>query len=161
MVWVDDVTFVSDLPGKNDGSEGLGGGGLSTKALIDLIANAKESVYIQTPYLVTTEVSQQLFQQASDRGVEIKILTNSLLSTDNLEAFSGYKREREKLLEIGVEDTDDGEDHIILDGTDGSSTNAGSTLDLEDFTSGVATYLQAGSTSGTAYVLAGIDIAAA
>ena len=64
------------------------------------------------------------------------------------------------LLEIGVEDTDDGEDHIILDGTDGSSTNAGSTLDLEDFTSGVATYLQAGSTSGTAYVLAGIDIAA-
>jgi|TARA_R110002167_G_scaffold289841_1_gene494919 hypothetical protein len=65
------------------------------------------------------------------------------------------------LLEIGVEGTDDGEDHIILDGTDGSSTNAGSTLDLEDFTSGVATYLQAGSTSGTAYVLAGIDIAAA
>ena len=64
------------------------------------------------------------------------------------------------LLEIGVEDTDDGEDHIILDGTDGSSTNAGSTLDLEDFTSGVATYLQAGSTSGTAYVLAAIDIAA-
>ncbi len=103
VVWVDDVSFVSDLPGKNDGAEGLGGGGMSTDALIDLINNAKRSVYIQTPYLVTTELSQQLFQQAIERGVEIKILTNSLLSTDNLEAFSGYKREREKLLDIGVQ----------------------------------------------------------
>jgi len=102
VVWVDDVSFISDLPGKNDGNDGLGGGGLSTEALINLIEMAKKSVYIQTPYLVTTEVSQQLFQRAVQRGVEIKILTNSLLSTDNLEAFSGYKREREKLLEIGV-----------------------------------------------------------
>lgn len=103
VVWVDDVSFISDLPGKNDGSAGLGGGGESTEALINLIEEAKESVYIQTPYLVTTELSQQLFQRAVSRGVEIKILTNSLLSTDNLEAFSGYKREREKLLEMGVE----------------------------------------------------------
>jgi hypothetical protein len=69
------------------------------------------------------------------------------------------------LLEVGVDGSDDGEDHIILDGTaavpGGASTNAGSTLDLEDFTSGVASYSQAGSTSGTAFVLSGIDIAAA
>lgn len=103
VAWVDDVSFVSDLPGKNDGKDGLGGGGLSTDALITLIEEAKTSVYIQTPYLVTTEVSQQLFKRAIDRGVEVKILTNSLLSTDNLEAFSGYKREREKLLAIGVQ----------------------------------------------------------
>jgi cardiolipin synthase C len=102
VVWVDDVSFISDLPGKNDGNEGLGGGGLSTSALVDLIDGAEESIYIQTPYLVTTELSQQLFQNAIGRGVEVKILTNSLQSTDNLEAFSGYKREREKLLNIGV-----------------------------------------------------------
>ncbi|MEP1097429.1 MAG: phospholipase D family protein [Cyclobacteriaceae bacterium] len=103
VVWVDDISFVSDLPGKNDGTNGLEGGGLSTDTLINLIENAKTSVHIQTPYLVTTELSQQLFQRAVQRGVEIKILTNSLLSTDNLEAFSGYKREREKLLEIGLQ----------------------------------------------------------
>lgn len=103
VVWVDHVSFISDLPGKNDGSEGLAGGGFSTDALIGLIDDAKETVYIQTPYLVTTELSQQLFQKAIQRGVEVKILTNSLMSTDNLEAFSGYKREREKLLSIGVQ----------------------------------------------------------
>lgn len=102
FLWVDDVSFISDLPGKNDGSSGLEGGGLSTDKLVQLISEARNEIYIQTPYLVTTELSQQLFADAIARGVSVNILTNSLLSTDNLEAFSGYRREREKLLEIGV-----------------------------------------------------------
>ena len=101
--WLDQVSFVSDLPKKNDIESGLGGGGLSTDSLISLINSAKETIFIQSPYLVTTELSQGLFERAIQRGVEVKILTNSLMSTDNLEAFSGYKRERESLLEIGVE----------------------------------------------------------
>jgi len=102
LVWVDSVSFVSDLPGKND-EDGLKGGGASTDHLIELIRKAKKSVYIQSPYLVTTELSQQLFSEAINRGVEVKILTNSMMSTDNLEAFSGYKRDREKLLETGID----------------------------------------------------------
>ncbi len=102
LIWVDSVVFVSDVPGKNSGEEGLRGGGKSTDFLIDLIKNAKHSVYIQSPYLVTTEKGQQLFKSASDRGVDIRILTNSIASTDNLEAFSGYQRDRKKLLDIGV-----------------------------------------------------------
>ena len=34
--------------------------------------------------------------------MEIKILTNSLASNDNLDAFNGYQRDREKLLKTGV-----------------------------------------------------------
>ncbi|MFY0653109.1 MAG: phospholipase D family protein [Cyclobacteriaceae bacterium] len=102
LAWVDEVSFISDDPGKNDGKDGLIGGGLSTDSLIMLINNAQESIYIQSPYLVTTELSQGLFKQAIARGVDVHILTNSLLSTDNLEAFSGYKRERQTLLDIGV-----------------------------------------------------------
>lgn len=34
--------------------------------------------------------------------MKIRILTNSLASTDNLEAFSGYQRDREKLLKTGI-----------------------------------------------------------
>jgi len=102
IIWVDNVSFVSDMPGKNE-EHNLGGGGLSTDSLISLISNAKESIYIQSPYLVTTELSQNLIRDAEQRGVEVKILTNSLLSTDNLEAFSGYKRERETLLNLGAD----------------------------------------------------------
>lgn len=102
LVWLDSITFVSDRPGKNDEKIGLGGGGESTTALIKLVQNAKETVVIQTPYLITTELSQNLFKEAIERGVEIKILTNSLASTDNLEAFSSYQTDRKKLLKIGI-----------------------------------------------------------
>lgn len=102
IVWTNEVLFVSDIPGKNDGSEGLGGGGNTTTALINLIKEAKKSITIQSPYLITSELSQTLFKDAVDRGVEIKILTNSLASTDNLEAFSSYQSDREDLLKTGV-----------------------------------------------------------
>ena len=102
LVWSDSVIFISDIPWKNDGTNGIKGGGVVTDSLISLIKKAKSSICIQSPYLITTELSQQLFKDAIDRGVTIKILTNSLSSTDNLEAFSGYKRERENLLDIGV-----------------------------------------------------------
>lgn len=103
LVWVDNVEFVSDVPGKNNGESGLGGGGLSTTALIELVKNAKRTIEIQTPYLITSELSQQLFQDAINRGVRVRILTNSLASTDNVEAFSSYQSDREKLLKTGVQ----------------------------------------------------------
>ncbi len=102
LVWVEDVSFISDIPGKNDGKSGLAGGGKSTTALINLVKNAKHTLDIQSPYLVTSELSRNLFREAVNRGVTIRILTNSLASTDNLEAFSGYQKDREKLLKTGV-----------------------------------------------------------
>jgi phosphatidylserine/phosphatidylglycerophosphate/cardiolipin synthase-like enzyme len=101
MVWTDSVSFISDVPGKNR-SYGLTGSGVCTDSLVSLISNAKKSIDIQSPYLITTEVGQHLFKAAIDRGVMVNILTNSLSSTDNLEAFSGYQRDREKLLNIGI-----------------------------------------------------------
>jgi putative cardiolipin synthase len=102
LVWLDSVDFVSDVPGKNKNLNDLGGGGITTDSLVSLIRQAKHSIDIQSPYLITTEVGQKLFKDAVDRGVKIRILTNSLSSTDNLEAFSGYQRDREKLLQSGV-----------------------------------------------------------
>jgi phosphatidylserine/phosphatidylglycerophosphate/cardiolipin synthase-like enzyme len=102
LEWTDQVTFVSDVPGKNDGTSGLGGGGVSTSALIELVKKAKYSVDIQTPYLITSELSRNLFAEAIQRGVKIRILTNSLASTDNVEAFSSYQSDRKKLLGTGV-----------------------------------------------------------
>src|SRR5436190_9318221 len=87
LVWTDSVTFVSDAPGKNDGADGLRGGGTSTAALMSLLQTATKSIDIQSPYLITTELGRGLFRAAVKKGVKIRILTNSLASTDNLEAF--------------------------------------------------------------------------
>ena len=103
LVWSDSVSFVSDTPGKNNGQRGMGGGGITTSALATLISRAKHSVDIQSPYLITTAAGLKLMKEAIGRGVKIKILTNSLASTDNLEAFAGYQKNRRELLDAGVE----------------------------------------------------------
>ncbi len=58
---------------------------------------------IQSPYLILTELGLGLFSDAVSRGVEVRILTNSLCSTDNLEAFNGYQRIRDELIQSGVQ----------------------------------------------------------
>lgn len=97
------VEIINDLPGKNASNFSLTGGGLSTEALAKLIRSAEKSVLIQSPYLVLTDEAKALFSELIEKGVNIKISTNSLSSTDNLPAFSGYKSQRNELLGLGVE----------------------------------------------------------
>lgn len=97
------VDFISDLPGKNDGRAGLGGGGLSTASLAALLGSAREEVLIQSPYLVLSDPAIELFRRLRARGVRIRISTNSLASTDNLQAFSGYRSQRALLGELGID----------------------------------------------------------
>jgi len=102
MVW-SQVNYISDLPGKNDGTAGLSGGGKSTDQLVAEVQKATRSITIQSPYLVMPEGGMELFRQAIERGVTVRIGTNSLASTDNLLAFSGYARQRQQLLDIGIQ----------------------------------------------------------
>ncbi len=102
MVW-DDVQFVSDVPGKNDGTSGLSGGGESTNQLINAVRGAKKSILIQSPYLIMPDGGIELFEQLIKRGARIRISTNSLASTDNIPAFAGYSSQRSDLLEAGIE----------------------------------------------------------
>lgn len=100
--WVD-ALFISDMPGKNDRTISLSGGGQITDTLGDVITSADHSITIQTPYLVMSDEALQLLEKAVKRGVKIKINTNSLSSTDNLPAYSGYASQRNRLLKSGFE----------------------------------------------------------
>lgn len=102
MTW-QPVTFISDSPGKNDGQDGLGGGGQATESLFETIRNAKHSILIQSPYLIMPKGGIELLAELNARGVRTRVVTNSLASTDNIAAFSGYHRQRPRLLEAGVE----------------------------------------------------------
>jgi cardiolipin synthase C len=102
MSW-EDVTFLSDVPGKNSGESGLGGGGETTNRLITAVKNARQSILIQSPYLIMPDGGIDLFRELVSRGVRIRISTNSLASTDNIPAFSGYQGQRSDLLDAGVE----------------------------------------------------------
>lgn len=100
VVWAN-VEFISDRPGKNDNRTGLHGGGQTTMALARLIDGARKSIVIQSPYLVLSDEATQLFERAMARGVIVRVSTNSLASTDNIPAFSGYRNQRKTLLKMG------------------------------------------------------------
>ncbi|MBN1142328.1 MAG: phospholipase D family protein [Deltaproteobacteria bacterium] len=102
MVWTE-ARFLHDAPGKNPGDAGLGGGGASTQALARVVATASRSVLIQSPYLVLPQGALELFRELIGRGVEVRIVTNSLGSTDNLAAFSGYRKQRRQILAAGIQ----------------------------------------------------------
>lgn len=102
IVWTD-VEFISDTPGKNNNRLFLGGGGLTTKKLAQMVENAQEQIVIQSPYLVMSSAAQELFRQAIKRGVTVRINTNSLASTDNIQAFSGYRNQRKQLIKMGID----------------------------------------------------------
>ena len=51
MAW-GQATFIHDVPGKNNRTFSLGGGGRTTAELAKLVASAKEDILIQSPYLV-------------------------------------------------------------------------------------------------------------
>lgn len=102
VIWAN-VEFISDTPGENHMKYLLGGGGLTTKKLAQLVENAKDQIVIQSPYLVMSSQAKRLFKAAIKRGVKVRINTNSLASTDNIQAFSGYRNQRNTLLNMGIE----------------------------------------------------------
>jgi putative cardiolipin synthase len=95
--------FLSDTPGKNQSRFSLGGGGRTTAALAGLLESARREVLIESPYLVLSAPALELFGRLRSRGVRVRICTNSLASTDNLQAFSGYRNQRSQLLGLGIE----------------------------------------------------------
>jgi putative cardiolipin synthase len=97
------VEFISDRPGKNDSRFSLGGGGAASRALAQLARGARQRIVIQSPYVVLSPEAVAIMREALARGVRIRISTNSLASTDNLQAFSGYRNQRDALVAMGLE----------------------------------------------------------
>lgn len=102
LIRVENVSFVSDKPGKNEDRDKREGGA-TTDSLVNLIKNARRCIDIETPYFITTDASDRLISESVKRGVKFRLLTNSLASIDNPDAFSGYCRQRKKILSTGIE----------------------------------------------------------
>jgi putative cardiolipin synthase len=101
LSWLDEISFISDKPGKNE-ERPEREGGISLDSLTELFKRAEHEIIIQSPYFILSNTYRKMLKAAIDRGVKIRLLTNSLGSTDNFEAFSGYQKDRKEILEIGV-----------------------------------------------------------
>ncbi|CAB5656521.1 Cardiolipin synthase [Delftia tsuruhatensis] len=71
--------------------------------LLALVRKTRRDLLVVSPYFVPGPDMMQAFRGARDRGVRVRILTNSLASNDAPLAHAGYARHRKALLEMGVE----------------------------------------------------------
>ncbi len=68
-----------------------------------LMTSAKQELIIISPYFVPGKDGVAMMRDLIGRGVHIRILTNSLASTDSPLVHTGYSRYRVALLKLGVE----------------------------------------------------------
>ena len=71
--------------------------------LLQLMSQAKNDLLIVSPYFVPGPRMMKQFSALRQRGVRVRVLTNSLASNDAPAAHVGYARYREALLAMGVE----------------------------------------------------------
>ncbi|HVR99122.1 MAG TPA: phospholipase D family protein [Thermoanaerobaculia bacterium] len=93
---VNEVRFLHDPVGRK-GDHGVG------HELLALMDAARESVIIESPYLVPSRAFRQGLRRTIGRGVKVRILTNSLATTDNLLPQAAYARHKKWLVRTGVE----------------------------------------------------------
>ncbi len=96
------ATLVADQPAKIDAQKDdpelrIGP---QIKAMTD---QAKQSILLISPYFVPGDKDTRYFASLASRGVNVKVLTNSLASNDEPAVHAGYSRYRHALLEGGVQ----------------------------------------------------------
>lgn len=100
---VDQASFIDDNPGKND-KKWLGrfyGAGKITMELAQLISEAKDNIYINTPYLVLTDPAIDLFEDIREKhpDMDIRIATNSLAATDSWHCYALSFQQKQTMLQ--------------------------------------------------------------
>ena len=88
--------------------------------LIDLFDGAESEVVIVSAYLIPTPHLEGAVERALDRGVRVRILTNSISSNNHLAAHSAYRNHIDTLLDSGADlhevrtDAKDREQYMVM-----------------------------------------------
>jgi len=143
-----------------------GNTGISTDNTLTVTAVASQTSFtVSEAVTIATDIVLLFSTNAGDEtiadGISMTVAGPTYASRSDITTIArvGETLGGDILLEQGAQDT--GRDTLLIDATDNSSANENDQIDLEDKTSGIATYVQAGTTDGTAYVLNGITVAAA
>lgn len=71
--------------------------------IVGLANKAKKEFLVVSPYFVPRDSGIAWLKGLRQKGVDVKVLTNSLSSTDVVAAQTGYKRYRDDLLKNGID----------------------------------------------------------
>jgi cardiolipin synthase C len=103
LVWAPSA-ILEDKPGKiGPGDDEVNAADTVIDGLMHLMQAAQKDVLIVSPYFVPGPRMMAVYEQLRQRGVRVRVLTNSLASNDAPAAHAGYARYRKALLAVGVE----------------------------------------------------------
>jgi cardiolipin synthase C len=102
FIWGKDEAL-ADAPGKSLMDIGENPDAFIAVRLKALMSSAKREVLMASPYFVPGKDGMKWFKETGARGVKVKILTNSLASTDVFAVQGAYQRYRKDLLRAGVD----------------------------------------------------------
>ena len=102
LVWAK-AEVIFDSPEKAKVQDGEQGGRLLRRRLGEVAKQVQSELIIVSPYVVPGPAGMKFFESLRARNVSVRILTNSLASTDMPIVHSGYQAYRAPLLEMGVE----------------------------------------------------------
>ena len=102
LVWAK-AEVIYDSPEKAKVEDRKQGGRLLRHRLGEVAKQVQSELIIVSPYLVPGPRGMKFFQALRARNVNVRILTNSLASTDMSVVHSGYQAFRAPLLKMGVE----------------------------------------------------------
>lgn len=142
-----------------DISDNGGDTGISTDNSLTITAVASQTSFTVSENITVGNNKVLLLMADGGEDMLTESLEMKFEGVDNATDITGLTRtggdsEVVMLLEDASNDT--GRDTIVLNGTDGSSTNANDNILVEDKTSDIAMYSQVGSSTGTANILAGV-----
>ena len=102
LIWVP-ATVLADGPAKIASETSPDEEVTIANDISTLMRSAKQELVVISAYFVPGEDGVALFRELVKRGVHVRILTNSLASTDSPIVHIGYSRYRVELLKLGVE----------------------------------------------------------
>jgi phosphatidylserine/phosphatidylglycerophosphate/cardiolipin synthase-like enzyme len=102
LTWVP-ATVLADPPGKMSHETDAARGVTLAASIKTLMRSATRELIVISPYFVPGRDGVALMRELVDRGVHIRVMTNSLASTDTPLVHNGYARYRVALLKLGVE----------------------------------------------------------
>jgi len=101
LVWAN-ARLMCDSPERKLQADGALMGNLAYEPVAQAALASHSELLLISPYFVPTEQELELLRVLRERGVSVKILTNSLASTTEPAAHAGYARYRVQLLQMGV-----------------------------------------------------------
>jgi putative cardiolipin synthase len=81
----------------------------------EMAERANEMITIQTAYLIPSEKAIDTMESLVERGVRLRLMTNSLMSNNHVSVHAHYQKYRKALLEAGVELYEVRADAALLD----------------------------------------------